>query len=69
MTIMKKQYISPELFIEYAELENIICNSITGVDGVDDIGIDSEDKTGAPVSGDARFHDIWFDEKDGMEEF
>lgn len=57
---MKKKYISPELFMEHVELQQIVCASITKIDGDADITYGGEEEN--PTSGDARRKDVWDDD-------
>ncbi len=60
MTIMKKQYISPELFIDEMETEKVICGSIADIGGVEDIS--SGGTESGSTEGDARYN-LWDDEE------
>ncbi len=65
MTIMKKQYISPEFFIQDVELQNFVCGSV-GVSG--DTGITKGGTEETPTQGDSRRKNIWDEEEFDDEE-
>ncbi len=63
MTIMKKQYISPELFIDEMETEKVICGSITISGTGGDAGLSGVSDESGSTEGDARGYNLWDDEE------
>jgi hypothetical protein len=61
----RKAYIVPAIELDASILEQLICASITGVAGVEDIEIGKGDPGIDLVNGaDSRRNDVWYDDFD-----
>ena len=60
----RKAYIVPALEVHTITIQQVICNSITDVEGVDDITMGDETDPGKNSEGGAnsRRRDVWYDE-------
>lgn len=60
----RKAYIVPALEVHTITIQQMICNSITDVDGDADITMGEEEDPGKELQGgaDSRRRDVWYDE-------
>ena len=65
----RKAYIVPALEVHTITIQQVICNSITKVEGVEDIAMGEEDlDPGKQRGANSRRRDVWYDEYEEEEQ-